>query len=44
MSVEAGRLQALMTIVDERIRCENRHNLDALMATFGNDARYDAPI
>jgi len=41
MSVEAGRLQARMTIVDEHIRCENRHDLDALMATFGNEARYD---
>jgi steroid delta-isomerase-like uncharacterized protein len=27
--------------VDEHVRCENRHDLDAVMATFGDDARYD---
>jgi steroid delta-isomerase-like uncharacterized protein len=27
--------------VDEHIRCENRHDLDAVMATFGADARFD---
>lgn len=30
-----------MAVVDEHIRCENRHDLDAVMATFGMDARYD---
>jgi steroid delta-isomerase-like uncharacterized protein len=38
---EAGRVQARMAVVEEHIRCENRHELDALMATFGLDARYD---
>ena len=33
--------QARMAVVDEHIRCENRHDLDAVMATFGMDARYD---
>ena len=39
--LEAGRLQARMSVVDEHIRCENRHDLDAVMATFGVKARYD---
>jgi steroid delta-isomerase-like uncharacterized protein len=30
-----------MATVDEHVRCENRHDLDALMATFGPDASYD---
>ena len=42
MSVlEAQRVQARIALVDEHIRCENRHDLDAVMATFGADARYD---
>ncbi|HEX9421681.1 MAG TPA: ester cyclase [Pyrinomonadaceae bacterium] len=39
--LEAERVQARMAVVDEHIRCENRHDLDAVMATFGVDARYD---
>jgi steroid delta-isomerase-like uncharacterized protein len=39
--VETERIQARMAIVDEHIRCENLHDLDAVMATFGMDARYD---
>jgi len=39
--LEAERVQARMAVVDEHIRCENRHDLDAVMATFGMDARYD---
>lgn len=38
---EAERVQARMAVVDEHIGCENRHDLDAVMATFGKDARYD---
>jgi steroid delta-isomerase-like uncharacterized protein len=38
---EAKRLDARNAIVDEHIRCENRHDLDAVMATFGDGARYD---
>ena len=39
--LETERAQVRMEIVDEHIRCENRHDLDAVMATFGGDARYD---
>jgi steroid delta-isomerase-like uncharacterized protein len=39
--LEAERIKARMAVVDEHIRCENRHDLDAVMATFGADARYD---
>jgi len=39
--LEAERVHARMAVVDEHIRCENRHDLDAVMATFGMDARYD---
>jgi len=39
--LEVDRLQARMAVVDEHIRCENLHDLDAVMATFGAQARYD---
>ena len=39
--IEPERIQARIVVVDEHIRCENRHDLDGLMATFGTDARYD---
>ena len=39
--VESGRLQARMAMVEEHVRSENRHDLEAVMATFGGDARYD---
>jgi len=39
--IDPERLQRRIAIVDEHIRCENQHDLDAVMATFGNDARYD---
>ena len=35
------RLGNRIATVDEHIRCENRHDVDALMATFGADACYD---
>jgi steroid delta-isomerase-like uncharacterized protein len=38
---EAERIQARMAVVEEHIRGENRHDLDAVMATFGMDPRYD---
>ena len=38
---EPDRIRRRTAIVDEHIRCENRHDLDAVMATFGSDARYD---
>jgi steroid delta-isomerase-like uncharacterized protein len=39
--LDSERVQQRIAIVDEHIRCENRHDLDAVMATFGMDARYD---
>ena len=39
--LEEERLQARIAVVDEHIRCENRHDLDGVMATFGMNARYD---
>jgi steroid delta-isomerase-like uncharacterized protein len=33
--------QARLAIVDEHIRCENQHDLNAVLATFGTEARYD---
>ena len=41
MIITAERLKARMDIVDEHVRCENRHDLEGVMATFGNNARYD---
>src|SRR5437773_2833540 len=37
----AERAHARKAIVDEHIRCENLHDVEAMMATFGRDARYD---
>jgi steroid delta-isomerase-like uncharacterized protein len=39
--LQAERAQARVAVVEDHIRCENRHDLDAVMATFGMDARYD---
>jgi len=38
---EPRHLQARLTVVDEHLAAENRHDLDAVMATFGNDARFE---
>lgn len=38
---DADRLRARLATVDEHVRCENRHDLAGLMATFGANARYD---
>jgi steroid delta-isomerase-like uncharacterized protein len=40
-SLEPNGLEARMRVVDEHIRSENRHDLEAVMATFGAEARYD---
>lgn len=37
----ASRAAARMSTVEEHIRCENAHDLEGIMATFGGDARYD---
>ena len=39
--IEGERVKARVAIVDEHIACENRHDLEAVMATFGGEARYD---
>ena len=39
--LDATQTNARIAIVDEHIACENRHDLDAVMATFGREARYD---
>lgn len=38
---DVDHAKARMATVEEHIRSENRHDLEALMATFGSDARYD---
>jgi steroid delta-isomerase-like uncharacterized protein len=39
--VDPARLKARLAAVEEHVRCENRHDLTGLMATFGAEARYD---
>jgi steroid delta-isomerase-like uncharacterized protein len=39
--MDVDRSSARRAIVDEHIRCENLHDLDAVLATFGSGARYD---
>ena len=41
MSLEEERVRARIAIVEEHVRCENGHDLDAIMATFGADASYE---
>jgi len=41
MPVSTDAVQARVALVEEHIRCENRHDLEAVMATFGADARFD---
>ncbi len=31
----------MINLVREHVRCENAHDLDGIMRTFGNDGRYD---
>jgi steroid delta-isomerase-like uncharacterized protein len=33
--------EARIAVVEEHVRCENGHDLEAVMATFGAKARYD---
>jgi steroid delta-isomerase-like uncharacterized protein len=39
--LEADRARARLAIVEEHVRGENLHDVDAIMATFGGSARYD---
>jgi len=36
-----NRIEARMNIVQEHVRCENRHDLSGIMQTFGTTALYD---
>ena len=36
-----GTMSARMRIVEEHVTWENEHNLDGIMDTFGETARYD---
>jgi steroid delta-isomerase-like uncharacterized protein len=40
-TLESDRVRARRAVVDEHLRGENRHDLDAVMATFGAEARFD---
>ncbi len=35
------RVSRRMSVVEEHVRCENAHDLDGVLATFGDSARYD---
>jgi steroid delta-isomerase-like uncharacterized protein len=37
---DPGRLQTRLAVVDEHLRAENSHDLNAIMATFGDDASF----
>jgi steroid delta-isomerase-like uncharacterized protein len=39
--LEGERARARIAIVEEHVRCENRHDLEGVMATFGPEARYE---
>ena len=39
--MDTERLDARMELVEHHVQCENRHDLEAVMATFGDGARYD---
>jgi steroid delta-isomerase-like uncharacterized protein len=38
---DTDRIAARLKLVDEHVRHENNHNLEAIMGTFGATARYD---
>jgi steroid delta-isomerase-like uncharacterized protein len=39
--VTHDRLTGRMALVEEHVRCENAHDLDGVIRTFGSTARYD---
>jgi steroid delta-isomerase-like uncharacterized protein len=41
MTVPGAESNARLALVEEHVRAENRHDLDAIMGTFGASARYD---
>lgn len=40
-TVTGNRLAARLALVREHIRCENAHDLDGVLGTFGDRAQYD---
>jgi hypothetical protein len=38
---DTDRIAARLKVVDEHVRHENDHNLEAIMSTFGSTAHYD---
>lgn len=38
---ESAQQEARLRLVEEHIRAENDHDLDAIMATFGQDAKFN---
>jgi len=40
-SVPVDRISARVALVEEHIRCENEHDLEGVLRTFGDSARYD---
>lgn len=41
MSDQNSQIESRIALVDEHIRCENLHDLDAVLATFGPEGCYD---
>jgi len=41
MTISQEALKARIALVEQHIRSENRHHLQAIMETFGEEARYD---
>jgi steroid delta-isomerase-like uncharacterized protein len=39
--LDPTRMKARLAIVEDHVKCENRHDLAGLMSTFGAEARYD---
>ena len=40
-SILSGKAAARMAVVEEHVRCENAHDLDGVMRTFGKNALYE---
>ena len=41
MAIPHDRRASRMAIVEQHVRLENEHNLEGVLGTFGNSARYD---
>jgi hypothetical protein len=40
-AMDTARIDTRMELVEHHVQCENRHDLEAVMATFGDGPRYD---